>query len=111
MSSLYSIGNNINKTKTLQYNALYNNNFLPESKSFICSCENQVNNNTGTPLINPSQNISNAQRVSNILINYTSYGQTQYANASLGNVRHVNYLGKTEGQKGGSGAPPKNRLR
>lgn len=129
MSNMYSNGNNINKTKKLQYNAilLNTNNTLnassifPQKNKFICSCESQIieiqnyenySLDVGTGVsINTLPNMSKALRVSNILKNYTSYGQFQYANASLENRRNVNYLGKTEGQKGGSGAPPKNRLR
>jgi hypothetical protein len=52
-------------------------------------------------------NISNYQRVSNIL--KTKYsGNTQFGNVERPVV--VNYLGRTAGQPGGSGAPPKNRF-
>jgi len=123
MSNFYSSGKNINKSRKIQYNAVYNElrrslSNDPTSPIFYypfsyqqtrsCFCDSQVVGNT--PLINPSQNTSTVLRVSNILQNYAYYGQTQYANAPLGIPARVNYLGKTEGQPGGSGMPPKNRL-
>ena len=62
------------------------------------------------PLKNPSTNKSRSQILSNLLTNYTYYGKVQFVNSSLGTPLYVNYLGRTQGQPGGSGAPPKNRL-
>jgi hypothetical protein len=36
-------------------------------------------------------------------------GSINYGNFYLGNPLSINYLGRTEGQPGGSGAPPKNK--
>ena len=124
MSNFYYAGKNINKTRKIQYNAVYNelrrnlNNdptnytfWYPysEQKNKECICDSSVSGKNN-PLINPSQNTSTVLRVSNILQNYTYYSKFQYANSSLGIMSRVNYLGKTQGQPGGSGMPPKNRL-
>ena len=124
MSNFYFSGKNINKTRKIQYNAVYNElrrslNDDPTNSIFFypfsyqnekgCVCYSHVDG-INNPLINPSQNTSRNVRISNILQNYTYYGQSQYANAPLGIAARVNYLGKTQGQPGGSGMPPKNRL-
>ena len=36
-------------------------------------------------------------------------GSVQYGNFYLGEPLSINYLGRTEGQPGGSGMPPRNR--
>jgi hypothetical protein len=37
-------------------------------------------------------------------------GTTQFGNGYLGQPVNINYLGRGEGQPGGSGAPPRNRF-
>ena len=37
-------------------------------------------------------------------------GTTQFGNFYLGQPLSLNYLGRTEGQPGGSGIPPRNRF-
>jgi hypothetical protein len=54
-------------------------------------------------------NTSRAQRISQV-INSTIGGSVQFGNYYLGQPVVVNYLGRTEGQPGGSGAPPRNRF-
>ncbi len=51
-------------------------------------------------------NLSRKQRYSQI-INSSLGGNTQFGS---GKLLSVNYLGKIEGQYGGSGAPPKNKF-
>jgi hypothetical protein len=57
----------------------------------------------------PYSNISRAQRISQV-INNTVGGSVQFGNYYLGQPVVLNYLGKTEGQPGGSGAPLRNRF-
>ena len=54
-------------------------------------------------------NISYKQKLS-IKINTTVGGNVQYGNYYLGKPIQVNYLGRTEGQPGGSGAPLRNKF-
>jgi len=54
-------------------------------------------------------NTSNAQRISQI-INNSKGGSTQFGNYYLGEPVVFNYLGRVEGQPGGSGAPIRNRF-
>jgi O-acetylhomoserine/O-acetylserine sulfhydrylase-like pyridoxal-dependent enzyme len=123
MSYFFSAGNNVNKTRKLLYNAVYNQLrqnisddpttpafFYPSSaqqKSLTCDCNTEIFTST---IANPSLNIPKVIRVSGMLKNYTYYGKVQYANASAGVPIYVNYLGRTPGQPGGGGMPPKNRL-
>ena len=57
-----------------------------------------------------TQNISNAQRVSQILRRNIGGGNTHFGNYYLGEPVVFNYLGRVEGQPGGSGAPLRNRF-
>ena len=54
-------------------------------------------------------NISYKQQIS-IQINTTVGGNVHYGNYYLGKPVQVNYLGRTEGQPGGSGAPLRNKF-
>lgn len=118
-------GSKIGKTRKVQYNAVYNelrrqlsddptgrSLFTPLSKEdrrLTCNCETAAFKKKSAP--NPSSNPSRYLQYSHMMRNYTYYGKVQYANATEGTQLKVNYLGKTEGQPGGSGGPPKNRLR
>jgi hypothetical protein len=115
----------VNKTRKIQYNAVYNelrrnlNNdptiptfYYPSSvqqQTLTCNCYANVMKKID-PTNNPSLNTPRYLKYSHMLRNYTYYGKVQYANASAGIPIKVNYLGKTEGQPGGSGTAPKNRL-
>jgi hypothetical protein len=59
------------------------------------------------PSIKPE--ISNARRVSQVL-QRTVGGSTQFGNYYLGKPTVFNYLGRVEGQPGGSGAPLRNKF-
>ena len=54
-------------------------------------------------------NLSRKQRYAQA-INSNLGGNTQFGNSALGKPISVNYLGRTEGQLGGSGSPPINRF-
>jgi hypothetical protein len=56
-----------------------------------------------------TNNISNSQRISQI-INSSVGGSTQFGSYYLGEPVVFNYLGRVEGQPGGSGAPLRNRF-
>ncbi len=72
-----------------------------------CVCRNEIYNKN-LPQPNAS-NISNKMRISR-QIQSTVGGSVQYGMYSLANVPTINYLGRTEGQFGGSGRPPSNFL-
>lgn len=55
-------------------------------------------------------NISTTQRISNILKRNVSNGNTQFGNYYLGGPVVFNYLGRVEGQPGGSGVPLRNKF-
>ena len=54
-------------------------------------------------------NISNAQRISQV-INNSVGGKTFFGNYYLGEPVVFNYLGRVEGQPGGSGMPLRNKF-
>jgi hypothetical protein len=56
-----------------------------------------------------SSNISNNQRVANILKSSVG-GSTQFGSYYLDQPVVINYLGRSEGQPGGGGSPPKNKF-
>jgi hypothetical protein len=58
---------------------------------------------------NSFTNISNSQRIAQV-INSSVGGSTQFGNYYLGEPVVFNYLGRVEGQPGGSGAPLRNRF-
>ena len=123
MSYFLNPGNNVNKTRKLLYNAVYNELrknvsndpsfdalFYPpsaEQQALTCACSTEI---FITSQPHPSLNTPKVLRISNMLKNYTHYGKVRYANASAGMPIYINYLGRTPGQPGGGGMPPKNRL-
>jgi hypothetical protein len=76
-------------------------------KDKICVCGYDTYNKN-LPQAN-STNVSNKMRISQ-QIQSTVGGSIQYGMYSLANVPTINYLGRTEGQYGGSGRPPSNFL-
>ena len=53
--------------------------------------------------------ISQKSKISQTL-GYTKGGKLNYGNFYLGQSLNINYLGRTEGMNGGSGAPPRNKF-
>lgn len=100
----FTPGSNGNCGKLITYAGVVNSN--PNNPNFkIC-------NYTNNEIINKSSlrpNISNAQRISGV-INNTVGGSTQFGNYYLGEPVIFNYLGRVEGQPGGSGLPLRNRF-
>ena len=80
-----------------------NNNIIQKMAS--CSSNNYVCFQSKVIKTNNSSDISNAQRISNLLTNNYS-GRIQYGNNGTPLV--LNYLGKVNGQSGGSGRPIRN---
>jgi hypothetical protein len=58
---------------------------------------------------NTNSNMSSNMRIAQI-IKSTVGGKVVFGNSYLGELPKVNYLGRTEGQLGGSGSSPKNQF-
>jgi hypothetical protein len=95
----FTPGSNLKCGKLITYAGVSNSNIKPCSyvngeiikKSFL------------------THNISNSQRVAQV-INSSVGGSTHFGNYYLGEPVVFNYLGRVEGQPGGSGAPLRNRF-
>jgi hypothetical protein len=106
----FTPGANSNSRRLIQYSA-----YLKPGQSNHCICNSNDDNKVKKDSTNTNgSNISNAQRVSN-LIQSQGYGGTVRlgGNSYLGNVvggqiSIINYLGRLEGQSGGSGKPIRN---
>ena len=76
----------------------------------------KVNRNFHTCRSSVSNNLRRSQRLalsgSGQNVNYISRwgGITQFGDFYLGQPLKINYLGRTEGQPGGSGCPPRNKF-
>jgi len=80
---------------------------LARDNSKVCKCyQEEYKKNTSNSIAN---NISNSQRIAQV-INSSVGGSTQFGNYYLGEPAVFNYLGRVEGQPGGSGAPIRNRF-
>lgn len=73
----------------------------------ICQCNTEELKKISSQSITP--NISNAQRISQIIRSSVG-GRTHFGNYYLGEPTVFNYLGRVEGQPGGSGTPLRNRF-
>jgi len=99
----FTPGKNANSSRLINYNALID----AYSKKIVCNCyQEEYKKFTSNSTVN---NISNSQRVAQV-INSTVGGSTQFGNYYLGEPVVFNYLGRVEGQPGGSGAPLRNRF-
>ena len=99
----FTPGRNSNASKLINYNTLID----AYSKNVVCNCyQEEYKKFTSNSTVN---NISNSQRVAQV-INSSVGGSTQFGNYYLGELVVFNYLGRVEGQPGGSGAPPRNRF-
>jgi len=97
----FTPGNNLKCGKLITYAGVNSQNIKPctyISSDIIKKTANSTSNN-----------ISNAQRIAQV-INSTTGGSTQFGNYYLGEPTVFNYLGRVEGQPGGSGAPLRNRF-
>ena len=85
--------------------------FYGHAKSRLNSGKCETGNNNKNLLVN-NTNQSNAMRIANV-INTNGLGNsknTRFGNDYTNRPLLVTYLGKTEGQPGGSGAPPRNKF-
>ena len=99
----FTPGKNANSSRLINYNAIID----AYSKKIICKCyQEEYKKFTSSSTTN---NISNSQRVAQV-INSTVGGSTHFGNYYLGEPVVFNYLGRVEGQPGGSGAPLRNRF-
>ncbi len=85
------------------YNALHPDNTLQ------CVCLENKYDKLVVGSDSPSVRITN-QFWTSYLCRTPLGGTTQFGNGYLGKPVNVNYLGRGEGQPGGSGAPPINRF-
>ena len=103
----FTPGGRTNTSRMINYIAEYNVRY-PDAK-LNCLC---INNNYSKTVLgsdSASTKVSYNTRISQI-INFSKGGKTQYGNFYLGQPLNLNYLGRTEGMPGGSGAPPLNRF-
>ena len=102
----FTPGNKSKCGKLITYAGVINAN--PNLKSCTYTSDIIINKDKFTS--QPSTpNISNIQRVSQI-INNSIGGSTQFGNYYLGKPVVFNYLGRVEGQPGGSGTPLRNKF-
>ena len=101
-----------NSRRIIQYLSL-----LPPGKSVKCICNTDDDNKVKKDATDVNAtNISNLQRISNVIQTQGFGGSVRIGgNAYLGEtvggqISIVNYLGKLEGQSGGSGVPLRNKF-
>jgi len=97
----FAPGNKSGCQKLIQYAEIINNN--PNSKPCIYTNYQIIDKSTTKP------NISTNQRAAQI-INTAIGGNIHFGNYYLGEPVVFNFLGRVEGQIGGSGAPLRNRF-
>ena len=97
----FTPGSNSNCGKLIKYAGISNNNPNLKPCTYINS---EITNKASF-----KPNISNTQRIAQV-INNTVGGSTQFGNYYLGKPVIFNYLGRVEGQPGGSGLPLRNRF-
>lgn len=105
----FTPGKKSETTRLINYIAMYNANF-PNAEQLSCTaCAADRYDKRILGSDSPSTRVSNNIRVSQI-VNFTKGGTTQFGNFYLGQPSQVNYLGRTAGMPGGSGAPPRNQF-
>jgi hypothetical protein len=99
----FTPGNKSNSSRMINYAALYS----AQGKEETCFCVPEKYDK----FIRQSNscNISNNQRIAQ-KIKSSLGGSTQFGNSYLGEPTVINYLGRTAGQPGGGGSPPKNKF-
>jgi hypothetical protein len=91
----------------MNYITLYN--LLHPENPLNCVCLETKTDKFVVGSDSPSTRMSNQYWVS-ILCRTPLGGSTQFGSGYLGQPVNVNYLGRGEGQPGGSGAPPRNKF-
>jgi hypothetical protein len=93
--------------KSVGLNKLINYNAALTTNGVVCNCfVEEYKKFTSQSTVS---NTSRSQRISQI-VNSTVGGSVQFGNYYLAQPVIVNYLGRTEGQPGGSGGPLRNRF-
>jgi hypothetical protein len=93
--------------KNSQARKIINYLSLAKDNNKICQCiTEEYKKNTSNSIVS---NTSNSQRIAQV-IKTSIGGSTQFGNYYLGEPVVFNYLGRVEGQTGGSGAPIRNRF-
>jgi hypothetical protein len=99
----FTPGKNANSSRLINYNAIIDS----YTKKIVCNCyQEEYKKFTSNSTTN---NVSNAKRVAQV-INSSVGGSTHFGSYYLGKPVVFNYLGRIEGQPGGSGAPLRNRF-
>jgi hypothetical protein len=107
----YNYVYNLLRTEINNNPLITNNNLYTSSlaKKIYCKCiQNKYNKSyyqSNSTYSNMSQQQKMAQKIKTSI-----GGSTQYGNFYLGKPLSINYLGRTEGQPGGGGMPPKNKF-
>jgi hypothetical protein len=120
-SSKFKSNSDIVKYIYNSYNFTYNNDGKEKGRSKSCirfygdanSRVNQgkrENGNENKNLLTNNTNQSTAMRFANTIKTNGSGKGTQFGHVYTTKQRLVTYLGTTEGQPGGSGAPPRNKF-
>lgn len=104
----FTPGKGGDSSRVIRYVALYN--ALNPSQPSGCVCIPSKYDKRTLGSDSPSVRVSNNMRVAQI-VNSSLGGKTQFGNFYLGQPLRVNYLGRVEGQPGGSGKPPTNSFR
>ena len=118
--TISSIGNfnNLSGDSAYYYKGAFNTNILPaffnyvnsiDSSECVLKCDKNKWDKFKFTSVGNNPNISYKQQLS-IKIKTTVGGSVQYGNYYLGKPIQVNYLGRTQGQPGGSGAPLRNKF-
>ena len=102
----FTPGSKTRCSKMINYVSQMNANSNDDIKSCDYGSSTEIKKQSSQQV---SSNISNKQRISQTIISSLG-GRTQFGNYYLGQPVVANYLGRYEGQPGGSGAPLRNKF-
>ena len=97
----------INNDPSITNNNLYTSSLVSK---IYCKCVQNKYNKSAPQYNSTYSNLSQQQKMAQKIKTARLGGSTQYGNFYLGKSLTINYLGRTEGQPGGSGWPPKNKF-
>jgi len=104
----FTPGKKSGSIKIMNYITLYNQLFPENPKNCVCIPDQYDKYTVGSD--SPSIKESRQFWVSYLCRRNILGGTIQYGNGYLGQPIQINYLGRGEGQPGGSGAPPRNKF-
>lgn len=101
----FTPGRNSNSSRLINYNTIID----AYAKKIVCNCyQEEYKKYTSNSTVN---NISNSQRIAQVINSVSAIGgSVHFGNYYLGEPTVFNYLGRVQGQPGGSGAPLRNRF-